>query len=93
MVLTIYAVSALALLRVLEVFAAFRILLNILVVPSILFRSICLAPPAEEQKCTSSQAIDVFGVTVGDGQHLMIGHDEAKRVQLPLLSYTRLLRR
>lgn len=33
---------------------------------------------AEEQKCTSSQAIDVFGVTIGDGQHLMIGHSEVK---------------
>jgi hypothetical protein len=33
---------------------------------------------AEEQKCTSSQAIDVFGVTIGDGQHLVIGHDEVK---------------
>ncbi|KAI1670829.1 hypothetical protein Ptr902_08170 [Pyrenophora tritici-repentis] len=33
---------------------------------------------AEEQKCTLSQEFNVFGVTIGDGQHLMIGHNEAK---------------
>ena len=33
---------------------------------------------AEEQKCTSSQEVNVFGVTIGDGQHLMIGQNEAK---------------
>ena len=33
---------------------------------------------AEEQKCTSSQAIDVFGITIGNGQHLEIGQEEAK---------------
>lgn len=32
---------------------------------------------AEEQKCTSSQATNVFGVTIGNGQHLKIGQDEA----------------
>ena len=34
--------------------------------------------PAEEQKCTSSQEFNVFGVTIGNGQHLKIGQDEAK---------------
>jgi hypothetical protein len=33
---------------------------------------------AEEQKCTSSQAIDVFGIRIGDGQHLIISHDAVK---------------
>lgn len=33
---------------------------------------------AEEQKCTSHQEADVFGVTIGNGQHLMISQDEAK---------------
>jgi hypothetical protein len=32
---------------------------------------------AEEQKCTSTQEFNVFGVTLGGGQHLKIGHDEA----------------
>jgi hypothetical protein len=32
---------------------------------------------AEEQECTSSQAINVFGITIGNGQHLKIGQDEA----------------
>jgi hypothetical protein len=33
---------------------------------------------AQEQKCTSTQEFNVFGVTLSDGQHLKIGHDEAK---------------
>jgi hypothetical protein len=33
---------------------------------------------AEEQKCTSSQAFDIFGVAIGNGQCLQISQDVAK---------------
>lgn len=33
---------------------------------------------AEAQKCTSRQGLDVFGVTIGDDQHLVIGYNESK---------------
>ncbi|KAJ4366858.1 hypothetical protein N0V83_007386 [Neocucurbitaria cava] len=33
---------------------------------------------ADEQKCTPHQEANVFGVTIGDGQHLMISQNEAK---------------
>jgi hypothetical protein len=41
-------------------------------------RSDMSSASAEQQKCTSSQEPNIFGVVLSDGQHLMIGHDEAK---------------
>lgn len=33
---------------------------------------------ADPQTCTSNQAINIFGIGIGNGQLLQIGHDEAK---------------
>jgi hypothetical protein len=38
---------------------------------------------ADQQKCTSSQAIDMFGMHIGDGQLLIIGTDEANALSTP----------
>jgi hypothetical protein len=33
---------------------------------------------AKEQKCTSSQAINIFGIRISNGQHLIISHNAVK---------------
>jgi hypothetical protein len=41
------------------------------------------ASVADQQKCTSSQATDMFGMHIGDGELLIIGADEAKALSTP----------
>jgi hypothetical protein len=51
------------------------------------------ASTAEQQKCTSSQATDMFGMHIGDGELLIIGTDEAKALSTPFTDLRKAFRK